>query len=332
MSELLTNYTPQILDFMVVALLLCGMAVRMHKGLYNALMPLAVVGAAAVCGMTLSLILTGPITELVMEPVTEAFVKDYDYGLVTVKDYDTILAALENGMTDEVRAAIDITRFQKPVEEAAADAGDRLAALNEEVLTDENFDKVLSLVENNTPEEAQKFLEEKGMSGDEARTYLRVLSDALGSAGDTVLTRENVNTAFAVAQKEIGSGAEMLLGDGSEAREGREAVRAAGENEHAAVRAAVSALLKFLVPRYVRVIVFLLGWTAFTAVLTTLKNTLGLAFDLPVIKQVDKLGGAALGFAEVAVVLWLFFWVIRYLGFNVFREYAKNTMVLRFFA
>lgn len=332
MSEMLTKFTPQILDFMMVSLLLCGVVVRMKKGLYNALMPLAVCGAAVVCGAVLSMILTGPISEAVVEPLTEATVKDYSYGLASVADYDAMLAALENGMTDEVRRAINIDRYRSVVHQAAGDAGDRLAMLNEEVLTDENFDKVLSLVENNTPEEARAFLEEKGMTGEEARTYLRVVSDAIGSAGDTVLTRENINAAFSAAQKEIDAGAEMLLGDGSEAREGRAAVRAAGENEQAAAKAAIKALVTFLTPRYVRILIFLLGSTAFIAVLTNIKNAVGLAFHLPVIKQVDKIGGAILGFLEVAVVAWGLFWIVRYLGFNVFRELAKNTVVLRFFA
>ncbi len=43
--------------------------------------------------------------------------------------------------------------------------------------------------------------------------------------------------------------------------------------------------------------IFLIGWVAFIAVLTTIKNSLGLAFKLPVVKQADKLGGAARGTA-----------------------------------
>lgn len=342
MNGLLASYTPLILDFMVVAILLCGMAVRMRKGLYNSLMPLAIIGAAAVCGLVLSSVLTAPISERAIPALTKGIMGEYQHSLLTVENYDTILSKMESGMTDEVREAIDFSRYSETVRDAARDAGDALATVNDQVLTDQNIDSAVGKVEGAADtltekipapllDRAREALEEKGLTGDAAREYIRDVGDALGSAGDTVLTDENVDAAMAAVQKEMTEGAKSFLSDGSEARAGREAVRAA-ENRRAATEAAVGALIGFLTPRYVRVIVFLIGWIAFLAVLTILKNALGIAFKLPVVKQVDKIGGAALGFAETAVGIWLVLWVVRYLGFSVFRELAKDTMVLRFFA
>lgn len=330
MNELLTQYTPLILDFMVVAILLCGALVRMHKGLYNALMPLAVIGAAAICGLVLSAVLTGPISAAVTPVITKA-VLGHEVSFWSVEDYDKTLEVLEHGMTDEVREAINITQYADTAKEAAHDAGDKLAQVNDELLTDENIDSAVSSVEDGLMDVAREALEKRGLTGDAAREYIRTAGDALGSAGDTVLTDENIDAAIAAVQKEMTTGSESLIGDGTEAREGREAIRAA-ENRRAAMEAAVGAVIGFMVPRYVRVIVFLIGWVAFLAVLTTVKNSLGLAFKLPIVKQVDKLGGAALGFVETAVGIWLALWTVRYLGFNVFRELAQDTLVLRFFA
>lgn len=331
MNEMLTEFTPLILDFMVAAILLCGVAVRMHKGLYNALMPLAVIGASAICGLVLSAILTGPITERAIPALTKSIMEDYQRSLLTVEDYDRILSHLERGMTDEVRENIDITRYAQTVRDVANDAGDALATVNDELLTDEKIDSAVSGAEDLLMDAAREALEKRGLTGDAAREYIRKAGDALGSAGDTVLTEENIDAAMNAVQREMSLGAENLYGDGTEAREGREAIRAA-EDSRAAAEAAVSALIGFLTPRYVRVVVFLIGWVAFLAILTIIKNTFGLVFKLPVVKQVDKIGGAVLGFVETAACMWLGFWVVRYLGFNVFQELAKKTLVLRFFA
>jgi len=330
MNELLTQYTPLILDFMVVAILLCGTLVRMHKGLYNALMPLAVIGASAICGLVLSAVLTGPISAGVAPAITKA-VLSHEVSFWSLEDYDTVLQKLETGMPDEIREAINISKYAETAKDAAHDAGDKLAQVNEEVLSDENIDSAVSTVEDGLMDVAREALEERGLTGDAAREYIRTAGDALGSAGETVLTDENIDAAIAAVQKEMTTGTENLIGDGTEAREGRDAIRAA-EDARAAMEAAVGAVIGFMVPRYVRVIVFLIGWVAFLAVLTTIKNSLGLVFNLPIVKQVDKLGGAALGFVETAVGIWLVLWTVRYLGFNVFRELARNTVVLRFLA
>ncbi len=196
MNEMIANYSPLILDFMVISILACGAAIQMHRGLYNALMPLAVIGAAAVCGLTLSSVLTGPISTTAAPALTQMAMKEYDYSLLTVENYDAILARIERGMTDEAREALNIAQYTEVLHNAARDAGDKLATVNEEVLTDENIDSAVSGVEDTltdvVPEAvlsmAREALEEKGLTGDAAREYIRTAGDVLGSAKDTLLT------------------------------------------------------------------------------------------------------------------------------------------------
>lgn len=330
MSEWLTQHTPQILDFMTLTILLFGVAVRLRKGLYNSLTPLAVIGASAVCGLVLAIILADPIAEWAAPPLTDYVAEGLENAVFKADDVDAALASLERGMTEELREALRLSRYGQAARDAARDAGEALAAVNDELLTDENINRAASVAESRIPGAALDIAAAHGVDSETVRDAVRQAGDALGSLGETALTEENVDAALSAAERELTEGAEAAYGDVSEIRAGREAIRAAGDDEAAAARAAAEALIQFLLPRYTRVILFLAGCTAFLAALTTIKNTFGLAFKLPVVKQVDKLGGAALGFVEAAVLLWAGLWTVRYLGFPVFQELAKDTRILRF--
>ena len=60
---------PWILDALVGTVLLACACVKGVKGLYKSLMPLAIIGAAAVSALLLSATLTGPVTDLVYPTV-----------------------------------------------------------------------------------------------------------------------------------------------------------------------------------------------------------------------------------------------------------------------
>ncbi len=158
---------------------------------------------------------------------------------------------------NELRETLDLSRHAAIAREAARDAGDALEAVNNEVLTDENIDSAVGKVEDTLTDvteplpdalmdAAREAMEEKGLTGDAAREYIRKAGDALGEAGETVLTDENVDAAMAAVQKEMTEGAASFLGDGSEAKAGREAIRNAADDNNAATRAAVGALVSFL--------------------------------------------------------------------------------------
>lgn len=69
----------------------------------------------------------------------------------------------------------------------------------------------------------------------------------------------------------------------------------------------------------------------FLALLTIIKNALGLAFNLPVIGWVDKLGGAVLGVVECGVILFVVGWLARLIGFTALHELSEGTILFALF-
>ena len=69
----------------------------------------------------------------------------------------------------------------------------------------------------------------------------------------------------------------------------------------------------------------------FLAVLTIIVNTLGLAFELPVIGWVDKVGGAVLGAVECGVVLFILGWLANLIGFTVLHDMGSGTVIYSLF-
>ena len=65
----------------------------------------------------------------------------------------------------------------------------------------------------------------------------------------------------------------------------------------------------------------------FIASLTTIKNVTGLAFKLPVIGWVDKLGGAALGAIQYGIVMFVIGWVLRMFGFMTLHELGQGSIL-----
>jgi hypothetical protein len=66
-------------------------------------------------------------------------------------------------------------------------------------------------------------------------------------------------------------------------------------------------------------------------VFTIIVNTLGLAFKLPVIGWVDKLGGAALGIVECGVALFIAGWLLSFIGFTALHDMAEGTIIFSLF-
>ena len=70
----------------------------------------------------------------------------------------------------------------------------------------------------------------------------------------------------------------------------------------------------------------------FMASLTTIKNVTGLAFKLPVIGWIDKLGGALLGAIQNGIVLFIIGWGLRVFGFMTLHELGEGSILFsRFF-
>ena len=65
----------------------------------------------------------------------------------------------------------------------------------------------------------------------------------------------------------------------------------------------------------------------FIASLTTIKNVTGLAFKLPVIGWVDKIGGAVIGAAQYGIVLFAIGWFLRMFGFMTLHELGQGSIL-----
>lgn len=82
---------------------------------------------------------------------------------------------------------------------------------------------------------------------------------------------------------------------------------------------------------YVHLILLCLIWVLLMVALTIIKNTLGLATKLPVVKHVDKLGGAGLGLIECALAFWCLAWLDKVTGFGWLAQTARGTVFLKLF-
>lgn len=91
---------------------------------------------------------------------------------------------------------------------------------------------------------------------------------------------------------------------------------------------AIESLARSIVPHYVRLLLFVLTCILCLVVFTLIQNALGLAFRLPVIHSVDRLGGAVLGLAECAAVIWALLWFSRQLGITSLTELAERSRLL----
>ena len=318
------------LDIMIAGIILCCTLRRMVKGLYSALMPLAVVVLSALCGLVLSMVLSDPISEIARPAAIEVAIDSMDGSLVTVDDIDLLFSKLEEGMSDEMREALNMAKVNETAKQLAKDSGDSLAEFRETTMTDENMDALISAGEEALPDAVREESDKRGL-GDTAREYAHQAGETIGNLGETVLTEENAETVVTTVEKDLNDGAKDLYGDPEEHRASREAIRAAGDDRMAAIRASMTALMGFLVPRYVRLIVFAVGTMLFLVVFTVIKNALGLVFDLPVIGHVDKIVGAALGFVEGVVLIWLVMWTCAHLGFRVFQDLAQGTVLMKLF-
>ena len=118
-------------------------------------------------------------------------------------------------------------------------------------------------------------------------------------------------------------------------------VRAAAETAMGSTQSALEAEGAFfstifsLTYRLTAIAVHYLLWgifcVLFLALLTIIKNTFGLAFDLPVIGWVDKVGGAVLGVAEAAVVMFVIGWLAKLLGFTFLHNLGEGTKLYALF-
>lgn len=79
-------------------------------------------------------------------------------------------------------------------------------------------------------------------------------------------------------------------------------------------------------------VVFLVAFLALLLVLTLVVKALQLAAELPGLKTLNGLGGAALGLIKGVLLVFAAVWVLRKLQLVITPEMVENTVLLKFFA
>lgn len=93
----------------------------------------------------------------------------------------------------------------------------------------------------------------------------------------------------------------------------------------------VSAVVESLVRSFVYGVLFLLAFLAILLLLKVLVGAMGLVLKLPGLRLLNALGGAVIGLAEGALLLFLAVWVCRKLGVSFETEALAEAHILRIF-
>lgn len=296
--------SPMVIDLIVAVVFLTAACAGLVKGFYKQIMPFAVVVLGLLGALVLSAALTTPVTETIYPKIVAAYVKDDGKGL-------------------------DWTALSKEV-------GERLRPL--------------------VPRKLLQDLDEAEKSGVLGDTVTEIFADAADNGlGDTVndaITQamdSRVGEKLRGAGKRVGAisgtAGEAITGVVDSVRDGvvGDAIDSAldvassgvvGNAVNDTVRTARIEFVKAVAEHtaaYVHLILLCLFWVGMMAALTIIKNTFGLATKLPVVKQVDKTGGAVLGLVECALVFWCLAWVDKITGFGWLEKQAQGTVFLRLF-
>ena len=93
----------------------------------------------------------------------------------------------------------------------------------------------------------------------------------------------------------------------------------------------VSAVVESLVRSFVYGVLFLLAFLAILLLLKVLVGAMGLVLKLPGLRLLNALGGAVIGLAEGALLLFLAVWLCRKLGVSFETEALAEAHILRIF-
>lgn len=302
MQELVNN--PLVIDLIVAAIFLAAACAGLVRGFYKKIMPFAVVTLALLSAIVVSATLTTPVTEKIYPAFVKAYVKDDGKGLD--------LAAMSIDARERLRPLVP-HKLIRDLDEAEQSGilGDTVTEIFQDAsdngLGDAVNDVLNQAVESETGEKIRDMGEQVGTINETAGDTISDVMDAArdGVVGDTI--DEALDTAS--------SG---VVGDAV-----NDTVRTA--------RIEITRIIAERTAAYVHLLLLCLVWAGMIVVLTIIKNTFDLATKLPVVKQADKLGGAALGLIECAMVFWGLAWVDKVTGFGWLAQTARGTVFLRLF-
>ena len=121
--------------------------------------------------------------------------------------------------------------------------------------------------------------------------------------------------------------AEFLASFGADEALVNALAQGAGSAADALARTALESVLQVVVQGALLLLAFLV----LLLVLKTLSHLVGLIFRLPLLRSLDTLGGALLGLAEGAALLFLAVYIARSLGSSFFADGAEDTYLLTLF-
>lgn len=121
--------------------------------------------------------------------------------------------------------------------------------------------------------------------------------------------------------------AEFLASFGADEALVNALAQGAGSAADALLRTALESVLQVVVQGALLLLAFLV----LLLVLKTLSHLVGLIFRLPLLRSLDTLGGALLGLAEGAALLFLAVYIARSLGSSFFADGAEGTYLLTLF-
>lgn len=302
MEKLLNN--PFVIDLAAGAVFLAAACAGLLKGLYKQIMPFAVVVLAGLGAIAVSAVLTTPVTEKIYPKIVEAYVKDEGKGI------DFLALSVEAGERLSPLVPRKLLRDLDEAEQSGA-LGDAITEMFQDA-SDNGLGEAVNDVLNDAVES-------------ETGEKLRDIGEKVGTVDET--TGEAISDALDAARDgAVGNAIDDALDTASSG--------VVGEAVNDTVRSTRIELAKAVAVRtsaYVHLILLCIVWVGLIVALTIIKNTFDLAAKLPVIKQADKLGGAALGLIECALVVWCLAWVDKILGFGLLTQLSQGTVFLRLF-
>ena len=302
MQELTNNSA--VIDLIAAVVFLAAACAGLVKGFYKQIMPFAVVVLSLLGAIVLSATLTTPVTEMIYPKIVEAYVKDDGRGLDFV--------AVSQDARERLSPLVP-RKLLRDLDEAEQSGvlGDTVTEIFSDASDNGLGDAVNDVLNQAAESETGEKLRDAGETiGNFSETAGDAITGTMDAARDGV-----IGGAIDDALDTAGSG---VVGDAM----------------NDTVRAARIEIVKIIAERtsaYVHLILLCLLWMGLMVALTIIKNTFGLATKLPVVKHVDKLGGAALGLVECAMVFWCLAWVDKVTGFGWLALQAQGTVFLRLF-
>lgn len=282
-----------VLDLIIVIILLTGACIKAVKGLYASLMPLVITILSFVLAMFASSVLTESVTQLVYPVVEDKVIEAIHLDEIPAAD----LATFTNHITNPEALVEDVKNLlpEKTLPMLSYFQDDLVEFLieNYEIIKEETKEGYETIKEETEGNKIYGYLKDEQIEKlEEAGVQLQVKALELKDAADTVLSTTKV-----------------------------------AMNAEAALFSVVFPVTYRLTALFVHGILWCVFSVLFIASLTTIKNVTGLAFKLPVIGWVDKIGGAAIGVVQYGIVLFVIGWLLRAFGFMTLHELGQGSIL-----